>query len=265
MNRKELHEVGKVKNKWQILYLLIVSVILFQNILRADEYKTFIKECFVPVELTHSNSGLKTIDCIYIINLAERPEKWSNMKKLCNERNLNVNRVDAVNGWKLSQCVKQELTGDVPIGITGGQYGCLLSHLSALKNARKNRFDVVWIMEDDVKFVDDVQIIPKLLARLSNIDKEWDIFFTDVPQRGESKEFPLNEDFKRLIKRNDMHSLIISKRGVKKILKHYYKTYIRSAIDYEIHRIPEIREYSPIKNIVTREFNTPSDTSNCNF
>ena len=272
-------------------YMAIISVYLFIFTPSLNAYiypfETPIVKYLTPVNTTEFTSGFELVDCIYVINLEDRPEKWKRMQELLQQRNLNINRVNAINGWKLSDEVREELAGTYSRRMRNGHLGCFLSHVSTLKHAFDNGFSCIWIMEDDVDFKEDVSQISNLLKQLTEIDPEWDIFYTDVDSMTSNGNYnrpcepklrpdqppislsELNErtqithNIMKLGQRYGMYSYLVSKKGVQKLLDYFTHVYIWSNIDVDIHRIPTIREYSTTKDIVGICFdNGISDTRN---
>lgn len=236
------------------------------------------------IELTAPSSGIEPIDCIYVINLEARRDRWDWMASLCQKHFLFSNRVNAIDGWALPQEVQKELTHPYPCRLRGGQFGCLLSHISILKDAYKRGFDLIWVMEDDIEFVEDPRQLPSLLADLSNWDPDWDVFYTDPDFRDDSNGYvrSLGSDFRpeqqeksiayyteRIVINSDLmqirsrfgtYSMLISKKGVRKILHHFTSCPIWTSIDIDLHYIPSIREYAARRDIVSNLRHSSSDT-----
>lgn len=234
------------------------------------------------IEVTELNTGLDLIDCIYVLNLDFRTEKWQNTKTACERYNLGINRVSAINGCNLSKDTHKELVSPYPIRMTPGALGCLLTHISILKDASDREFSIIWIMEDDVEFLEDPKQLTNLLSSLFIIDPEWDIFYTDTdfrkqdgylrcvgldPRPGQ-KLHPLqyyltrdccHKDIMRIRIRYGTHSMILSKKGIKKILEYYTSRPIWTVIDAETHYIPGIRQYSSRRDIVSNLIGAISD------
>ncbi len=158
---------------------------------------------------------LRNIDCIYMINLDERPEKF----KICQARlapfGISPCRFSAVNGWKLSLDVLNDVgvkygpwmpsdkwgtyyakeNGLEPahelvqtIGrnyfchcMSRGAIGIVLSHLSVLQDAYDSGCETIWVMEDDVTVIKDPHILSDLIDRLDALVGKtgWDVLFTD--------------------------------------------------------------------------------------
>ena len=117
--------------------------------------------------LTEKNSGLEGIDCIYVINLDSRPEKWQRVNKLLQTNGLKANRFSGINGWDITIESRRELCWAYPIRLSAGEFGCLLSHISVIKDAYKRGFNCIWVCEDDIEIVRKISRLPRLLRRLT--------------------------------------------------------------------------------------------------
>lgn len=238
-------------------------------------YKTPLEKYLKSFQISENKSGIAGVDCIYVINLDKRREKWDRMKKLCEEQGLKINRVSGINGWKIPFEICKELAGPYPVRMRGGSLGCLLSHISVIKDAWERNFEVIWVMEDDLEFIEDIQWIPYLLGKLNKIDPYWDIFFTDVDSKDKNgnhllslssdfrfdqdhypleyyiEKIPVDEDIMMIRQRFGMYSFLITRRGMEKVLDYFTHVYLWTAVDIDIHYIPYIREYSARKDIIS--------------
>lgn len=238
-----------------------------------------------PIDISESQSGIKSVDCIYLINLDERPEKLGRVKPFIESYNLSINRVSGINGWKLTPEARAEMAGTYENGLPPGHIGCILSHVSILQDAYARGFDIIWVLEDDAEFLEDPHQLTAMLEELTTIDPEWDIFYTDVDFRKENggylrylanaprptqavphlmhflKRQPITDNIMSVRGRYGTHSLLISSRGIKKMLDYFTHVYLWTSIDVDIHYIPGIRQYSTTKDIVSNFRKTISDTS----
>lgn len=237
-----------------------------------------------PVTITEENSGMESIDCIYVINLDKRPERLASFQEKCSERGLHANRVRGVDGMLLSFAQVKKLTGSYPIYMRPGQIGCMLSHLTVYKDAYQRGFSQVWIFEDDVVMKMDVNLIPPLLKALTELDPEWDIFYTDLDSRATKGGYwipdhiesrpdqpnkprsfftarrKISDDFRKIHSRWGLYSYILSRRGIEKLYNYFSHVYMFTPIDADIHLIPGIRQYTATKEIVTNPRSDVSDT-----
>lgn len=212
-----------------------------------------------------------------MINLDQRPERWVQAKKNFLLHQCIPNRFSAVNGWSLSKWQQQELAGPYPLKISGGAIGCLLSHLSIYQDAYDRGFDCVWVCEDDLDFIRSPRELPPLIKELNQIDPNWDLLYTDhittgagvqwtrpgqLPYPVIQNEETSSKELFRIHGRFQTHSMVLSRKGLRKILHYFSHVYLWSPIDVDIHYVPGIREYSVKKDIVTFQKNPSySDTT----
>ena len=251
------------------IYIFQLYSVLYSNSINEILLESPLREYLVDVELTKLYSGMELIDCIYVINLDARINRWNKLRNAWEENGYYVNRIKAVNGWSLSKdCIKAlSFPHD---NMPGGVLGCFLSHISVLKNAYENQFEIIWVLEDDAEFVGEPKKIPELIRALSNLDPEWDILYTDVRNVGIvnggfgvlpiNQEDYLDEDFMQVGNRFGTYSIIISKSGVEKLLHYFISDSLYAPIDVKIHWIPNIRKYSVRQNIVSYIQGTDSTT-----
>lgn len=225
---------------------------------------TKLEKYLQPLYAPITPSGLNGVDCIYVINLQERPERWKRTENAFLAQGLVANRVNAVNGWKIPQWKKTILFGPYNVNLDGGAIGCLLSHVSIYKDAYQRGFKIVWICEDDIEFIKDITHVDALLQEVSSIDPEWDILYTDHTLHGMdaqslrpnqapyiSKHEVLSPTLVHIHGRHCAHSILFSRKGLKKILDYFTHVYLYSALDVDIHMVPGLREYSASTDLVT--------------
>ena len=271
---------------------MTIFLLLFLTVLLKDPCEAYLYPYQTPVlnhtrEMAevHDFSGLELIDCIYVINLDERVEKWKLTQETLNHHGLNPSRFSAINGWKFSKLIKRELFGPYQVKLIGGQIGCLLSHLSVIQDAKKRGFSLVWIMEDDIDVLENPKALENLIWELSAHDPEWDILFTDqnckdrqgnaityveVVARPDQPHFPLayyreriiiNSQLEEIHQRAGLYSYIVSERGIRKILDYFSHVYLWSPIDIDIFYIPGIKTYGTRREIISHQWQSPiSDT-----
>jgi GR25 family glycosyltransferase involved in LPS biosynthesis len=168
--------------------------------------------------------NIQHIDCIYSINLDERPEKWERTLSELAPYGITPKRFSAINGWKLSPQKVNELLLTFLPGMQGGRWacffssdreqlkvehdflteksygrsfaadwlspgaiGCSLSHLSVLKEAYEAGYETIWVIEDDIVVHKDPHLLSALIEKLDLlVGKEgWDILYTDTDEEEE--------------------------------------------------------------------------------
>ena len=220
------------------------------------------------------DSNLKLVDCIYVLNLAERETKWNNTQKQLQNSPIVVNRFIGINGWNIP---KDELdifwqkqgysSQKQPLG--PGKIGCVLSHLSIIQDGYERGFNYIWILQDDIDILGDLTKIDTYIQEITELDPEWGLLFTDLdmkqyikpekalqacslgPHAGRTKNSlqwfmqrnNLNDTFQEIRLRYGFHSVVISRKGMELILDYYKHTQILAPFDVDIHFIPKLHKY----------------------
>jgi glycosyl transferase family 25 len=102
------------------------------------------------------------------INLDRRPDRWERVRARFAEQGLHsVERRAAADGHRL----------DLPDGweFTAGAYGCLVSHLQAVREARSRNLPSLLLFEDDVVF--DQRLQEKFARYGQELPDDWDMLF----------------------------------------------------------------------------------------
>jgi glycosyl transferase family 25 len=110
------------------------------------------------------------------INLYRRPERWQRMQHAIAAHSLEpVQRFSAIDGNEVA----------LPPGWThtAGAYGCLLSHVDVVREARQARVSSVLIFEDDVVF--DPRFKEKVAAFIQELPADWDMLFLGALHKDE--------------------------------------------------------------------------------
>lgn len=170
------------------------------------------------LETKLGSSQIENVDHIYLINLDQRPERWSNCLTQLLPYGILPERFPGIYGWTLSPA---ELNGMALIfqpGMwTGPEYvmhfpldgdgtpqwaylseafygkgcfsgwtvkgtiGCSLSHLSVLNDAYHSGYETIWVMEDDIEVREDPRQLSYLIKELDSLvgHDGWDAFYTD--------------------------------------------------------------------------------------
>jgi GR25 family glycosyltransferase involved in LPS biosynthesis len=174
--------------------------------------------------------------------------------------------------------------------MTRGAIGCALSHLSVLQDAYDSGYQTIWVMEDDIDIKDNPHKLADLIDSLDALvgSEGWDVLYTDMVESEHcldpklsywwmwrpdlpsmdntalAKLTILNEDFAQIGSRAFVHSMIIRRSGMKKILDFIKNKGIYIPYDHELSLAPGIQLYCLRKNLVTFK-KTSSDTENKNF
>lgn len=182
--------------------------------LRPFSVHCLLEDHFKKIEITNpEHHAMRAIDCIYMINLDKRPEKWQKSLAQLLPYEIFPYRFSAVNGWEelsvedindvgvkfsfemeggfmatsyLTLQPSHEIIENIGQTyfvhcIARGTIGCFLSHLSVLQDAYDRGFETIWIMEDDIEVIRNPH---ELSDKIETLDAEigkgrWDILFTD--------------------------------------------------------------------------------------
>lgn len=235
----------------------------------------------IPVNPSNSVDG---IDQIYIINLDSAKDRWDRMRYLLGEEGLNATRFSAISGWSFDRRMLKDFHRfclDRRQGrraIFKGQIGVFLSHLSIIKNAIENNFNAIWVLEDDVEFIKPKEEILNCLEMLQNHDPDWDFLYTDIDSRQMRKDGTIewynfekmfgagfesalttskfykpykDKSLQMIENRLGAYSIIISRRGLKKIWEYFSQNRMKYAYDVDINFCKNKRAYQTTDDFVT--------------
>lgn len=188
---------------------------LFLCLIAAQMGYADLEEQLRRIEMEPQEEQVEGIDCIYMINLDARPEKWGQSLRELVPYGIVPYRFSAVSGWELPLEVVNELGVKwepwMAPGVMGtyypveergvavhevvqrmgrnyfchcmplGSVGILLSHLSILKHAYEAGFETIWVMEDDIRVAESPHHLTALIRQLDAVVGKggWDVLFTD--------------------------------------------------------------------------------------
>ena len=284
-----------------------------------------LEDYFKPISGKSALHQMKNIDFIYMINLDQRPEKFATSAERLAPYGVYPFRFSAVNGWELSLedindlGVKYEpwmtsghlgtfypQEGDAApehevVHVIGKNYFChcmsrgaigiALSHLSILQDAYDSGYETIWVMEDDIRVVQDPQVIPDLIDELDRLvgKNGWDILFTDqdtvnnagayVPCTAfawrpnftppNPHKFHLRQQvgshFRRIGARYGAYSMLVRRSGMKKLLDFFKNYQIFLPYDMDFTLPPTIQMFTVTTDIVSTQPNASSDNGAPNY
>jgi hypothetical protein len=135
-----------------------------------------------------SNFLTEYFEQTFIINLPNRHDRREEMAGQLQTIGLGLEYP----GMTIFPAVRPESSGDFP---SIGARGCFLSHLGVLRQAWQAGYQRILILEDDVDFSKDFQLIaPKIIDALQNI--EWSVFYGGYRV---GQELPVTPDVPSLI------------------------------------------------------------------
>ena len=153
-----------------------------------------------------------------------------------------------------------------------------LSHLSILRHAIEKDYDVIWILEDDVVFVENPKVLDSLIEELDQIDPDWEFLYTDISSRfvredgeiewfsfeqnfGKNFDYALitseyyepyeDDDIESIQYRLGAYSMILSKKGIRKLYDYFMNNRMRHAYDVDLNFCEDKHMYQTKRDIVT--------------
>lgn len=132
------------------------------------------------------------------INLDRRLERWSEMQDKFYQHGIHsVRRFAAVDGETLT----------IPANWPGtpGAYGCLLSHVEVVREARRHGLTSILIFEDDVVF--DDQFEQKFSEYIRQLPADWDMLFFGALHKDEL--IKVSDNIGRITQSNSTYACVL--------------------------------------------------------
>ena len=152
--------------------------------------------------LKQKNAGLNLIDKIYYINLDHRTDRLESIKKEISLIDPKLEKSERISA------VKEER----------GEIGCGKSHLLALKDAEKNKYKNVLILEDDFIFKESKDKVNQILKDLIKIDKDYNMFLLG---KNLMKYRNFRSDFVEVIDAQTTSGYLISDKFIPKLIENF--------------------------------------------
>lgn len=202
--------------RYLIFFFITINTCLFGEL--KEYYKKIIDKS------TYITSTIKNIDFIYVINLDQRPEKFSHTLDELAPFGIIPYRFSAINGWEMSvedinevgikyetwmkknllanyysfeddqyhhEIMQMEGRTYFAHGMSKGAIAIVLSHLSILKDAYDSGYETIWVMEDDIDVIKDPHLISNYIEKLDQLigRKNWDFLFTDKDTKDQKGDY----------------------------------------------------------------------------
>ena len=141
-------------------------------------------------------------DKIYCLNLKRRPDRWAESENTFRYSGIHADRFDATDGQtnsvqsKYKELLKQTNKYDKLLGrkaiASEGALGCLLSVVRIIKDAKKNGFKRILLLDDDVIISKDFHIN---FSNVNLLPKDWKLLYLGASQHTWLKIKSFNNDF----------------------------------------------------------------------
>lgn len=154
---------------------LAVNIVQENNRPDVSEYiqRLNVNKDLIEVEPNFVNTYFNKIYCL---SLSKRIHKWESTELRLNQQNVNATRFEAIDG---------DIFNDDG-SISKNELGCLCSHLEIIKDAKRNNYSKILILEDDVHLSKDFQSricliknLPWKLLYLGGSQYNWSDIDTD--------------------------------------------------------------------------------------
>ncbi|QHM71260.1 glycosyltransferase family 25 protein [Mixta intestinalis] len=159
----------------------------------------------------------------FIINLEEEVERKEKITNQCKQHDIDYHLIKAVNGKKLPQEVISAVTADYPAcGLTLGEIGCALSHLTIYAKIINENLNCALILEDDATFKTDLHAyLSKIEASISNSKPEiYILTAADTYNKSITRRFSKQLTFYRLVYGSCAHGYVINKTAALALRKY---------------------------------------------
>lgn len=195
------------------------------------------------------------IDKVYCVNLDDANDRYETIKKYENEIDIGITRFSAIDTRTYEKSSKYyNLLTDSAIkkleklqidgarehheDLSVGAIGCYLSHYNIWKDAIKNNYKQVLVLEDDAKLYDG--FYKKIIKIAENTPDDWDIILFGLYGIGTKVNNEL--DIYKVDKFISTHCYLINIESISKIIDDFIPIDVQ--IDFTISKfIPDINVY----------------------
>jgi hypothetical protein len=149
-----------------------------------------------------------------------------------------------------------------------GAIGTAMSHLAILQDAWRQGYETIWVLEDDVVVSADPRILSRRIEELDGLEKDWDLMYTDdvnyfdepftpgtvwrpdAPDIAEPFLRRASGPFFQISGRSQMHSVILRRSGVGKILEFEAERGLFLPYDIDAAFVPGLKMFNLNEKIV---------------
>ena len=204
-------------NRIKIFIILIVIIVIINLTLSCLNSNThFTKEFLVNKD----NSLINNIDQVYVVNMDKDKKRLRIFTIYMNKLNIKFKRITGIDGKKVYSKYKTYLSP--------GELGCLLSHINIMKDAIKNNYENILVLEDDIIFHKDFHnILKKTYNNIIKNEKRFDLIYLGYNNLF-TKFYIKNKYYFKTKNTNGTYAMIINKNIFKEILKQYNKLNVPS-------------------------------------
>lgn len=248
-------------NKKKILLLILfIFILILATLLKIKSNKI---EKFSNNKKNNNYNIDKIVDQIYIINMDKDINRMKELNNKMNNLGLKYKRISGVDGKKIYNKYKHKTK------LRPGQLGCLLSHQNVLKDAIKNNYNNILVLEDDVIFHKNFHNeFKKKYKYLIDRENEFDLIYLGCSQSlggvGQWNSTNLKKEYYDNYSTDGTFAMLINKNLYKPILFYTNKLDIPidTSISINILKKKKYKCYSFYPHIISSNVGLLSNTDN---
>lgn len=154
------------------------------------------------------------VDKVYVINMDKDKERMKTVDEKLKKLGIQYKRISGVDGKKIYPKYKNKTK------IRAGQLGCLLSHVKILEDAKKNNFENILVLEDDIIFCKNFKKkLFNLVKKVKKNEKEFDMLYLGCSQKHDWKDIIMKDDYYLGNKMDGTFAMILNKRIFNKTIQ----------------------------------------------
>ena len=203
--------------------------------------------------VNRDNILINNVDQVYVVNMDKDKNRLRLFTIYMNKLNIKFKRITGINGKKVYSKYK------TPLG--PGQLGCLLSHINIMKDAIKNNYENILVLEDDVIFHKNFHnILKKTYNNIIQNEKRFDLIYLGGDDWNKIKNIEYKEHYYKSKNTNGCYAILINKNVFKEILKQYKKLNLPSDLVLVKTIQPKYKCFNLRNQIITVNNNASSNT-----
>lgn len=232
----------------QLVGIVILIIVLL--ILNLVNPKFMVQENFAD------NYFHSVVDKIYVINMDHNKERLNHIKYQLDKFNIPFQRIAGVNGKKVYPKYENKTS------LGPGVLGCLLSHILVIKDAIKNDYENILVLEDDaILHRNFLQEFEKKYKFIKNNEKEIEMIYLGCSQKHNWNGLEFKEHYYITKESDGAFAMLINKKIFSKVLKLYEKMNLPSDRVFFNHIQPDNKSFTMYPNIITANVADYSNTA----
>lgn len=149
------------------------------------------------------------VDKIFCVNLTKRVDRLEQSKKEFSRFGLNVDFFAAIDGKKLESKNNK---------INSGHMGCCMSHREIYKTMKKEKWNNILILEDDVEFHSDLLVLFKQFY--TEVPADWNLLYFGGNHNRVNKNM-ISDHVHKLVKTYTTHCYMVNSKALPSLLEEF--------------------------------------------